>query len=221
MPPSGGSSTSPPAWITRNRLHYTSYARNVFKRTSQSRTSYLLFACLFYVVLLSTCSVSCTNAQSTSLSFRENIDCTYASSTCTTCANVCVHRQFHPLFPSRCHPSFSVSCLFHIGCTACFLMAQPSTNCLFITRSLQSLSPLSRSHTKLVYFPLSFRKGHLNTIHQGTHKLTMLITRNNTLLHIHTKMKFDLLHTTEMCLNSCRKACVCVCADTSWISSHQ
>lgn len=70
----------------------------------------LSVSCLFVfllacVVLLSHC------ASGQSLSARENIDCTYANSTCSssTCGNLCLQGEFYPLFPSRCHPSYTVS----------------------------------------------------------------------------------------------------------------
>ena len=60
-----------------------------------------LLAC---VVLLSHC------ASGQGLSARENIDCTYANSTCpsSTCGNLCLRGEFYPLFPSRCHPLYTV-----------------------------------------------------------------------------------------------------------------
>ena len=90
-----------------SRARGSDFYSNTFK--SQSRISYPLFVCLFVIVLFSSVCVSSTSAQTTSLSLRENVDCTYASSTCVTCTDVCVPRQYYPLFPSRCHPSYSVS----------------------------------------------------------------------------------------------------------------
>ena len=75
---------------------------NEFKITSQSNFSSMFVYLLFCVVLLS------SNAQS--LSTRDNIDCTYSNSTCSSCADLCLtNDEFYPLFPSRCHPSYTVS----------------------------------------------------------------------------------------------------------------
>ena len=74
---------------------------NEFKMTSQSNFSSMFVYLLFCVVLLS------SNAQS--LSTRDNVDCTYANSTCSSCASLCLNNEFYPLFPSRCHPSYMVS----------------------------------------------------------------------------------------------------------------
>jgi hypothetical protein len=75
---------------------------NGFKMTSQSNFSSMFVYVLFCVVLLS------SNAQS--LSTRDNVDCTYANSTCSSCSDLCLENyKFYPLFPSRCHPSYMVS----------------------------------------------------------------------------------------------------------------
>ena len=74
---------------------------NGFKMTTQSNFSSMFVYLLFCVVLLS------SNAQS--LTTRDNVDCTYANSTCSSCAGLCLDNEFYPLFPSRCHPSYMVS----------------------------------------------------------------------------------------------------------------
>ena len=44
-------------------------------------------------------------------SFRDPVDCTYASSVCTTCVDLCTNTstQFYNLLPSVCHPDSLVS----------------------------------------------------------------------------------------------------------------
>lgn len=44
-------------------------------------------------------------------SFSNPVDCTYANSTCTDCADVCTASQLYTLLPSTCHPSAVVSLL--------------------------------------------------------------------------------------------------------------
>ena len=90
-------------------LNYSCNVNGFKSITSQSSSmfsSYLLFC--FFVLLSSNC-VSHTYAQSTSLSARDNVECTYANSTCSSCNVLCLHGEFYPLFPSSCHPSYEVS----------------------------------------------------------------------------------------------------------------
>lgn len=106
MAPGRGAKRSYRSAPERLRAPYYNTDINRFKIcTSQSISVSHLFVFLFICVV--PLSSHCTNAQS--LSARENIDCTYANSTCTTCGNLCLQDQFHPLFPSRCHPLYTVS----------------------------------------------------------------------------------------------------------------
>ena len=43
------------------------------------------------------------------IAFSSPVECTYASSTCTNCADVCTSNQFYYLIPSECHPLSVVS----------------------------------------------------------------------------------------------------------------
>ena len=44
-----------------------------------------------------------------SLSARDNVDCTYANSTSSSYADLCLSSEFYPILPSKCHPSYRVS----------------------------------------------------------------------------------------------------------------
>ena len=85
--------------VPERARNYTNSIVKGFKMTSQSNFFMYLFFCL---VLLSS-----NYAQS--LSTSDNVDCTYANSTCSSCALLCLNDEFYPLFPSRCHPSYMVS----------------------------------------------------------------------------------------------------------------
>ena len=43
------------------------------------------------------------------VSFSSPVDCTHATSTCSSCVDVCVSNQYYPLLPSQCDPLSMVS----------------------------------------------------------------------------------------------------------------
>ena len=98
-------------------------------RPSESFSVSCLFVFLLAcVVLLSHC------ASGQSLSARDDIDCTYANSTCpsSTCGNLCLHGEFYPLFPSRCHPLY-----YTVGaCGKMFVRCQTTVITIIITFSI-------------------------------------------------------------------------------------
>ena len=63
----------------------------------------------FALVLALLSSLCVPSAATLRLSSRENIECTYANSTCSAqCDSLCLHGEFYPLLPSRCHPLYLV-----------------------------------------------------------------------------------------------------------------
>ena len=94
-----------------------------FEMTVQSNS--ILLSLLLVLLLLS-------HAQN--LSTCDNVDCVYANSTCSSCADLCLSNEFYPLFPSRCHPSYRVGicneCIIRksvCGMTSSFMITEPNT----------------------------------------------------------------------------------------------
>ena len=65
------------------------------------RTTHVL---LLLVLLMSVCLHSIE-----AVSFSSPVDCTHATSTCSSCVDVCVSNQYYPLLPSQCDPLSMVS----------------------------------------------------------------------------------------------------------------
>lgn len=88
--------------IISSRCSHASHYSIKLKRTTSKLDLLNVFTVLFLL---------CLNLIQTveGIAFSSPVECTYANSSCTNCADVCTSNQFYYLIPSECHPLSVVS----------------------------------------------------------------------------------------------------------------